>query len=434
MTSVTYEYEAELRDGDVWRPLHVTSIVPSVDMDRVPYTAATLTVGGLSEREWGLLDPRTVDPAEGGQVRWRMRQLDLEGRVLAYLPRLSGSADEWATMFVRTVSRSLDVATVAVAGGETMIDDREVIEETRFFVGGHEISRQIVAARDVGELVDIVLGLTFGSGAARAADATADAALSVKTFSTLLDAGYEVDPAQGTSFLQLVENQLSATGCRLLDAWGIEWLVADRDRMPAAHGAPSVHRWASYDEDLPDGVEPVIVGFSERVSRDGDWADTVAVEGEADSFTLWQHYAAGGTRSRGRVISISGAEPSANLAESIASRTFRRGHDITIIARTILDVTPGARLEVYSRSGILTADIVSVEWRTEDGEMTVHARSAEAMAIDAADTVNARRISAEDAVSEARTLAVASYDAAVAKIPDSADALQRLVREVRWMR
>lgn len=427
VSSVTYAYDADVRDGDVWRPLPVVSITPSVDLDRVPYTAAVITVGALTEEHWNLLDPRTVDPHQGGQVRWRLRQLNLDGTVAGYLPHVTGTVGEWATMFVRALTRNLDSVNITAHGGETMVEDRLVIEDTSRLTSPHEISKELATARNLGEYVDAVLSLTFGPTHATPSDPLAVTAAAVPAYSTLTVPGMHLEwPAPaGVSFIQLVETELSSVGCRLLDAWGCGWFIADRDK-PLASGSATV-RWSSY-EDAPAGAEPIIVGFDETISRGGDWADTVVVTGEnglTDDTRTWRHVAAGGTKSRGQVIQMQSAEPSGNLAASIASRAFRRGHDITITARIRLNITPGMPVHVHLRSGTLTAEIKSIEWDIESGEMTVHARSAQTVDADDVSRETSNRISAGFALDEARRAAaqalaeadvradqkIASYDA-----------------------
>ncbi|EPD83298.1 hypothetical protein HMPREF1529_02674 [Microbacterium sp. oral taxon 186 str. F0373] len=419
MNSVHYEYEAEVRDGNQWIALPATDIVPSADLDRVPFAAATITAGGLSEQQWALLDPRLVDPHEGGQVRWRVRQLDPAGAVIGYLPRVGEATNQWATMYVRSVTRDLDVATIMLGGGETMVDDRLVIEDTGRLTSRYEISNVLAQPRTLGGYVDALLGLTFGAGHANPADDAAAAVLSRSAGpGTRLSNPEHVEipiPAPaGASFMQLIETELSSLGMRLFDAWGLGWFVASRDKV--APSDPVNLRWASHDDDLPAGVEPIILSFNDTVSRDGDWADTVVVVGESpafDSTRTWRHFAEGSARSRGRVIQITAGEPSGNLADSVVSRTFRRGRDIVVNTQIRMEATPGAPIELHLKSGVLAAEVVSVEWQTGRGEMTVHARSAQQISVDITDRQNATRVSAEKAMSEAEKLAAQAYEKSV---------------------
>ena len=386
MTSVHYEYEAEVRDGSQWISLPATDIVPSADLDRVPFAAATITAGALSEEQWALLDPRLVDPREGGQVRWRVRQLDVNNAVIGYLPRVGEPTNQWATMYVRTVTRDLGVTTIMLGGGETMIDDRLVIEDAGRLTSKYEISNALAEATTVGGYIDALLTLTFGDTHATPAD---EAAAEVLARSAGPDTRLSMPglveialPAPaGASFMQLIETELSSLGMRLFDAWGLGWYVASRDKV--APEEPTPMRWASHDG-APPGVEPIIVAFNDTVSRDGDWADTVVVVGESptfDSTRTWRHFAEGSARSRGRVIQLTAGEPSGNLAASIVSRTFRRGRDIVILAQIRMAVSPGAPLELHLKSGVLSGEVVSIEWQTERGEMTVHARSTQQLSL-----------------------------------------------------
>lgn len=424
MTSFTYEYEAEVRDGATWSSLPVMNIVPSADLDRVPYAAAMITTGPLTGEQWSLLDPRTVDPIVGGQVRWRVRQLDASGSVLGYLPRVGETTDDWATMWVRNVSRSLGVTTITVGGGETMIDDRIVLEATGRLGSNYETSRALASATSLGGYVDAVLSITFGAGHASPLDDTATAALQLGSRRRLDPTAapsipYADLPAPtGSSFMQLIETELSSVGCRLVDAWGLGWFVTDRNHGPSFEGGPSALRWASYPAATP-GVVDIITDFTETVTRDGDWADTIVVTGELndlDETRSWRHAAETGTKSRGRIIAIESAEPSGNLAASIASRTFRRGHDITVTTAIVLDAVPGVPVEIHLRSGVLTGELVSVEWDTDRGEMTSHIRSAIDVPVSGEARGVSTRISAEAALAQAqrfseRAVAAAAEDA-----------------------
>lgn len=379
VTSVLYEYAAEVRDVDTWVPLPVVGIAPSADLDRVPYAAATVTLGPVDNHTWELLDARTVDPRRGGQVRWRLRQLDAEGTLLGRLPVVRGAGDEWAIMWVRTAARTLDVTTITLGGGETMIDDILVIEEDRFWNIGEVSEAVLGGARDLGDVVNNTLYLVFGSiGEPVAVGEKAAAAALIPTLSFWSSPGMDIGPdlPAGTSLMQVIEPELSAAGCRLIDLWGVEWALIDRDLGRPSPASPETLRWSSYEVPGTTAVDPVILGFSETVSRDGDWGDTVVVEGGYDG-QEWQHFAKTGVGSKGQIIKSPGAQPSANLAASIAGRAFRRGHDISIIATIRLNVAPGCQVEVYLRSGILVAEITSVSWSAEDGTMTVHARSAQ---------------------------------------------------------
>lgn len=430
MTSFLYEFDAAVRDGDQWQPLPVVSIVPSVDLDRVPYTAATLTLGAVSDTIWALLDPRTINPRDGGNVRWRLRQYSSDGDLLGWLPRVGDDADQWASMHVRTVQRDLRGVVVTLHGAESMVDDRLLLEDRNTY-GSYRITVKLQQARTLGEYVNIVLGMTFGAGEAPPADEIAQAAVRVPTLPTYAHPramDVSVPPALGSSLLQLVEAELSSVGCRLIDQWGLGWLVIDRDHPPAFEGSSDIVRWASHDEDLAEGVEPVIIGFTETVTRDGDWADTVVVTGQTsdpDYTVSWQHNAEGGARSRGRIIPMDSPEPSANLAASIASRAFKRGHDITITARITFDVTPGASLEVHLRSGVLAAEVVSIEWNVSVGEMTVHARSAQSLTVESDSRSATELVTAPAALRQATQLADKAYLAAVAEIPAPNEALGR---------
>ncbi|WP_315551254.1 hypothetical protein [Microbacterium aurum] len=422
MTSVRYEFEAAVRDGTTWVPLPVTNITPSANIDRIPFADATVTCGAVTGHVWALLDPRTLDPTQGGQVRWRMKQLTPDGIVLGHLPRVGDTTGDWATMYVRTVSRTAGVTTITLSGGETILDDRLVIENTGRLASGYEVSQQLGGAKNFGELLDRLLHITFGHANATGVGDVASEALALPWGPLLTAPSFTLDlPVPvGTPLLQIIETQLSSVGCRLYDAWGLGWFVYDRDHAPTYDAAPELYRWATHDDDLPADVSPIVTGLTETITRGGDWADTVlvtGVSGPLDAQTSWRHFAAGGHGSRGRVIEMESAEPSGNLAASIASRAFRRGQDLTITAQIRLDVIPGARVEIHTRSDVHEAEIVSVEWRPETGDMTVEARSATTMPIEHDTRATAESPTVQSAIKTAEALSAAAYTDAVARIP-----------------
>lgn len=371
MTSVLYEYDADVRDGNTWRPLPVVSITPSVVRDRVAYTAADITCGRMDATTRALFDPRTVTA-----VRWRIRQVDLNGATLGHLPRVGAGTGQYATMHVRTLQRTLDSVTVTVSGGETLADDK-------LNLGPHEDG---TVAATTGQLVNWALERVTGTtNPAVAADAPAritpadDHAAEV-----LASKPWHPYVGVGESFAAMLETELSSQDCRLLDAWGLGWYVCTRSTPPTYMGAPTTVRLSSH-EDVPAGVHPIIVDMSETITREGDWADAVVAQGDATTdgyVSTWRHLARQAAHTKGLIVDTGRSEPSGNLAESIAARAAARGHDLTITARVRFDVLPGMTLEAHFLDGVTTATIVAVTWDLDRGEMTVTAQSARTVTID----------------------------------------------------
>lgn len=392
-TSVKYKFDADYWTAGGWKPLPVTDISPSADKDRRAYTAAVITLSSVSESVLAALDPRTVDPSSGGPIRWRITQLDLAGAVIGWLPRVSTLPGAYARMYVRGIRRRLDSVTVDVDGGETMMLDRI------------NLSSMTIAAHPVytGEdLADWVLAEVFGGGTVTAADAMAAAYLARKPD--------RVELGSGDNYFRLTESDMSSHGVRLLDLWGLGWYVADRDRPPTFPGAQTVAKLASYaDETLPADVDPIITELEEYVTRDGDWADGVIVRGDipTGSYTERWEYAAGrATQTKGLVIEIGGAAPSANLAASILSRTVRRGRDLTVTARARLDVLPGMTLEAHLVEGVLSGLVTAVSWNLALGTMSLHVQSAAGTDSDVAVTeARSRDLNAQGAFDAASRLA-----------------------------
>lgn len=362
-TAIKYKFDADYWTADGWKPLPVTDISPSADKDRRAYTSATLTLSSLSASTLAALDPRTADPATGGQIRWRITQLDLAGSAIGWLPRVGALPGAYARMFVRSLRRRLDSVTLEVDGGETMILDR--INLTSKTIAAHPVYTGA-------DLANWTLAEVFGHGSVSAADDAATAYLARKPD--------RVELASGDNYYRLTESDMSSHGVRLLDLWGLGWYVADRDHPPTFPGAETTAKLASFAGDsLPADVDPIITDLEEVVTRDGDWADGVIVRGDipSGSYTERWEYAAGrAAQTKGLVIEIGGTAPSANLAASILSRTVRRGRDLTVTARARLDVLPGMTLQAHLVEGVLTGLITAVRWDFQLGTMTLHVQSA----------------------------------------------------------
>lgn len=364
---VNYEYEADVRTRSGWKRLPVTSIAPSLDRDRRSYASAALTLEPVDRGTWELLDARGLDPELGGQVRWRIRQLDSSGNLLGRLPRFTDDGEEFAVMHVRTASRTLRGVRVEVFGRELLVEDKIHLSPVDV----------LFLVPTTTHLVESLLSEVFGvpqeivAGDDEAARVLAEMPIS----------GPEVNVSG--SYLSTVETDLNSRNCRLLDLWGLAWFITSRESPPHFTDAPSVVKLGTYTTEdlhtLPDDVDPIVIEVEDTVTRDGEWGDAVIVRGESftDEYSIqWQQTAAQPKFTRAKVITIDRGEPWGNLAESISSRAMLRGRDLRVVARVRLDVLPGMTLETHLRDEVLSGVISAVSWDMELGTMSIHVQSA----------------------------------------------------------
>lgn len=394
--TVSYDYEADYRSGDTWTPLPVTLITPSVNADRVPYATAELTLTAIDEDTFTALDPRTLHPEEGGQVRWRMRQLDPAGNVIGHLPRVGSNTGDYAIMHVRSLTRTIDTVILTLHTAESLLDDKLCM----YPIDGPGTNATNRVLLDW--IIQYVIGRTRPTGAPPQVVTAAD-----EHAQDVLDTGHGWHNSGnslirfGESYLEAVETELNSLDVRLVDAWGLGWYAATRGIPPTYDDAPTIVKLGAYTTDathtLPEDVDPIVTGLEQTVARDGDWADTIILDGEhTDGLYAdrWQQTAGRGdftlngyapsraaveaidAQTRGRIIRIDRTAPSGNLAQSIATRALTRGHDLTVTARARFDVLPGMTLEVHLRESTLTATILAVSWNLELGTMSILAQSA----------------------------------------------------------
>src|SRR5690606_28442757 len=129
--------------------------------------------------------------------------LDAAGTVTGRLPYVT-TPGEYATMYVRTMRRTLTEVTLDLWGGEIMMLDHL------------NLSSKPVAAHPVytgQDLIEWTLTKVFGSGTVTSTDDTADAYLTVKPKRVTIDPGGD--------YFTLTESDMSSRGVRLLDLWGV---------------------------------------------------------------------------------------------------------------------------------------------------------------------------------------------------------------------
>lgn len=368
-TAVSFTLEAQHRNSG-WQDLDVVNIIPSMDMDRVPYCTATITVVGVDYETVQTLDPRIDNHGTGERgnvLRFRVLENDGDGDFRANLVQdLTSPSTQWAYAVIRAVGYNpvTQEATITVGGRESILDDRIRNSTTTIDT----------AATSVLNLVYWSLLDTFSSYIV-----SNDSIVS----STSIPAGDRRLMLQGESHSDLLEPELQAIGCRLYDYWGDGWYANERENTPRlglSWGYDSTIHLASYShaDGAPANADPIIYDATERFDRGGDYADGVLIkfdELESGGSVTYQRSGTG-ENSRGRVLTWNRARPANNAADQVVARTRIRGRDITITARARLDVSPGQDLVAHFRGGTtIAARIRAVEWDIAAGEMTITAQS-----------------------------------------------------------
>lgn len=351
-----FEYEAWLFTDD-WEELDVSSITPSMDVDRLTVCEATMVLASVTDEQWAALDPR--NQGLGFQrVSFTVRQYDMTGTQIGQVPPVGLPGENRADLWIRTVRRNIigGEVTVTLAGGESILNER------RRNSGGSIDT----AATYVGGLVLYSLYDTFG-GAVTSFDSIVN--------TTNIPAGDRRMFNPGETHLDLLRPELDAIGCRLVDFWGKRWIAGTRD-------SSGLIKLGTYTQDdgLPADVDGIVSEASEVVTRDGDWADGVLVKydntdnGGAVTWSI----SGGGTNTKGLFLTFERAAPGAGAApaNAIAARALTRGHDYDIEAACSLDVVAGTDLELWTRAGTTTGlTIRAVEWRPHEGTMTIRAQT-----------------------------------------------------------
>lgn len=369
-SAVRYAVEAAVYDPTTAAeiPLNVRNIVPSMDMDRVPFCMATVTVTDVDDYTWSVLNPQVVrSTSRVGRLSFQLEQQALTGVRLGSVPDVDYTTTA-AVMQLRTVSRDFisgDVE-IRVAGSESMMDDKRRNSGTTLNTG----------ATTVQSLVSYSLNDVIGAGAySLSADAT--------VAGTAIPAGDRRLMLPGESHSDLIEPELAAINSRLYDYWGFFFFAGSRDTPPNYKDStePILIRLAAYTDAegyLPADVDPCVLSVTETVTRDGDWADGILVKGDyedgAGTRVIWYQASGGGANTKGRVVPQNRAQPSANIAEQMVRRSRLRGREFTVTARNRFDVVPGASLQVFLIGGtVLSAIVRAVEWDIESGVMTIRA-------------------------------------------------------------
>lgn len=363
MTTVTPAAVEVVFDADVYRPgpgwlaLPVENIVASIDLDRVPYCQATLTLGVISQEMWEYLDARyNLDPLTGfdTNIRFRIRLLE-DGVVTQWLGAydVTPDPDEYAELHVRSATRDYvsGIVTVECSGREALMDDKKSIRT----------AAEPTGATTVLELVEWSLLEVFGSFVL-----SNDAIVA----STSIPVGDRRNMDPGESHSDLIEPELAAINCRMYDYWGHAWRVGDRDTPPNYAAYPGTLELATYTqaEGAPADHDPIVFRLTQTVSRDGDWADGVLVKFDRlDSGGTVDYQipsgGLGGANTRGQVVTWQRPKPTANAADQIKTRSVIRGREHEIEARARFDVFPSQEVYVAMPDlGLSAGTIRAIEW------------------------------------------------------------------------
>lgn len=375
MTTITdqessFEFDVQYRDGGWVELPGVVNIIPSMDMDRVPYCDVTIEIEGIDYATVLKLDPRlnlnyTSIPAN--VIRFRINEFDGAGAFRCNLVRNTPfPSAQRAVLVIRSVeydhlTRS---ATLRAGGLETILDDRRRISVTSIDTGASTVINLVYWS-----LID-----TFG-GYSISSDEIVSA--------TSIPAGDRRLFMPGESHSDLLDTELQAIGCRLFTYWGDSWYANERENTPLlgySFGYERTLQLATYSqrEGAPPNADPIVYEVTESFDRSGEYADGVLVKFdtlESGGAVAYQR-SGDGSNSRGRVINWKRTEPAANAANEAVKRTKIRGRDIDIVARARLDVSPGQVATVFLRDDIaLTATIRSVRWDIKRAEMTIRAQA-----------------------------------------------------------
>lgn len=349
--------------------LQPTNIVARMDIDRVPYCSATLTLDGITEKMWKNLEPRRSSITElDGSVRIRARRYDADGNLLDYLGRrttASNDSEFWLALHTRTARRGLvsGTATVELATADAILDDRRRIATDDRDTG----------ATTVYQLVTWTLLDVFGSYNLGTSDTTpADTPLVSDPERSLMKAG--------ETFNELIEPELQAIDFRLFNYWGRGWNLNPRDTPPMWPGVQRHVTLSTYShaDGAPEFADPIVFDIEETVSRDGDYADGLLVEWDTtdtEGGILTRQRSGNGDNTRGRVVTYKRPQPGENAANVMVARTRIRGQEFTLTCAARFDIVPGMNLTVYTRAGVVAGSIRACEWDMSANTMTIRMQS-----------------------------------------------------------
>jgi hypothetical protein len=357
---VYHEYAALIWNDDDggFEELDVESIVPSMDVDRMTFCEAVVTVANVTNEQWAWIDPRQTGGATyTRQLHIQVKQFDMAGALLGQIPAQHLIPDEKAALWIRSATRDRITGrtTINVAGGESILNERRRNSAVSTDTGATTVSALIFWS-----LLD-----TFGT-------ATLDSAPIV--LSTALPAGDRRKMNPGETHIELIRPELDAINCRLYDVWGLVWSAQVR----ATSGTTIKLATYTQEEGAPSDADGIVSSLFETVSRDGDWADGVLIkyDNTDNGGTVNWAVSSSGNNTKSLYLTFNRAAPTGPVAQDMETRARARGLDYIIEARCRLDVLPGRPLEVHLRDEVLTGlTIRSVEWHPLEGTMNIRAQT-----------------------------------------------------------
>lgn len=346
---VKYEWTADVAlSGE---PIPVTNIIASQDRDRNVFCEAVLETYYLDDSLFAALDPRA-----GARVNWRVEQQNESGTQISEMPFSLTFPGQEASMYVREVSRDPlnNTGRIRLAGGESMLMDKIRNAGTTLPIPGPPTTVAALVGWSIG---DVIGSYTISNAAI--------------TISTALPAGNRRLMFPEETHMDLLKPELDAIDCRLFDFWGIQWFTRVRS---AASGTMELATYEGFG-----GADPIVFEYTERMSRDGDWADGVLVKYDTTSTGGAVTYQASGlgVNTKGVNISFDRVAPGSNSANVIVERTKTRGYDLEVTARIRFDLDAYYALEVYHPAGSIEARVRSIEWNIGEGVMRIRAQAGE---------------------------------------------------------
>lgn len=349
--NVKYTFFARIGSTD----LPVNNIIATQDRDRMVYTEATIECGWVDDATFAALNPRNSPTP---RVSWNVLQLDGDtGATIGYLPnRAVSGVPVKANMWVREATRNdvTGTTTVRVAGGESMMDDKVLLEYTPWDTG----------AWDVRDLVWWSMDDVFGSYSIT---------LSPLLVAEPVPAGERSHMNPGQNHFAFLQPELDSLNCRLRDDWGIWWYATDRSKYTATVDLSSYPL---------AGSDHIVYECSETITRDDDWADGVAILYDMTKYggsVVGQRSSLGGVpgaNTRGLFLNREHGEPANNGAQLMAARTRQRGYNLVIVARCRFDFDAQWQIDVNHPGGrTRSGNIRSIEWDIGSTFMVIRAQS-----------------------------------------------------------
>jgi hypothetical protein len=347
--AVKYVYYARIGSTD----LPVTNIIASMDRDRSAYTTATLELDWIDDATFAALDPRGA----GTHVEWNVEQQNESGTRIGQLPNVTSSGTPVkASMWVRDVTRNplTGTARVELAGGESLLQDKRLLEIIPFDTG----------AEDLQELIWWNLDNVFGSYTI-----TFDGIYAA----TALPAGRRREMDPGQDHLSFMQTEFDSINGRLCDDWGIEWFARERDDTD---GTVDLSTY------ILTGSDHIVYDYEEHVGRDGEWYDGALIaydDTDAGGSLVHERSTLGGVagaNNRGFNRTERRPAPAGNGAEELAKRMRKRGYDITITARARFDFDAQWIIDLNMPGPVTkTANIRSITWNIAESSMVIRAQS-----------------------------------------------------------